>query len=189
MDEIERSGAARADEWCSVELRAYQQAAVLAWQLAQKRGLVVLPTGSGKTSVAAAAMALTRARTLCLVPTRALLNQWLTELSKLYPGSIGCLGDGRQDIQRITIATFESAFRWMPRLENVLLCIDEVYRRRAKLQRRRATRERQDHSLPTPHRRPRGVGYAVEVLGPSTPSGSEGVRLVSPGEGGPRPVR
>jgi superfamily II DNA or RNA helicase len=128
-DEVERSGAAPADEWRSVELRPYQQAAVLAWQLAEKRGLVVLPTGSGKTRVAAAAMASTRARTLCLVPTRALLNQWLTELSRLYPGAIGCLGDGRQDIQRVTVATFESAFRWMPRLGNrfELLVVDEAH--------------------------------------------------------------
>lgn len=127
-DEVERSGAP-ADEWGSVELRPYQQAAVLAWQLAEKRGLVVLPTGSGKTRVAAAAMASTRARTLCLVPTRALLNQWLTELSRLYPGAIGCLGDGRQDIQRVTVATFESAFRCMPRLGNrfELLVVDEAH--------------------------------------------------------------
>jgi superfamily II DNA or RNA helicase len=128
-DEIERAWATATEEWHPAELRPYQQAAVLAWQLAEKRGLVVLPTGSGKTRVAAAAMAATRAPSLCLVPTRALLNQWLSELSRLYPGAIGCLGDGRQDIQRVTVATFESAFRWMPQLGNrfELLIVDEAH--------------------------------------------------------------
>lgn len=67
--------------------------------------------------------------TLCLVPTRALLNQWLGELSRFYPGTIGCLGDGRQEIQQVTVATFESAFRWMPRIGNrfELLVVDEAH--------------------------------------------------------------
>ena len=122
-----RSDAARA--WSPVELRPYQQAAVLAWQLAAQRGLVVLPTGSGKTRVAAAAMATAAAPTLCLVPTRALLNQWLGELSRFYPGAIGCLGDRRQDVQQLTVATFESAFRWMPRIGDRfdLLVVDEAH--------------------------------------------------------------
>lgn len=131
VDEVQagRGASNLAHTWNPVELRPYQQAALLAWQLAQQRGLVVLPTGGGKTRVAAAAMATTRAPTLCLVPTRALLNQWLGELSRFYPGTIGCLGDGRQDIQQITVATFESAFRWMPHIGNrfELLVVDEAH--------------------------------------------------------------
>lgn len=128
-DEVRRRPRNEALAWAPVELRPYQQAAVLAWQLASEQGLVVLPTGSGKTRVAAAAMATTGAPTLCLVPTRALLNQWLTELSRFYSGPIGCLGDGRQDVQQVTVATFESAFRWMPRLGNRfdLLVVDEAH--------------------------------------------------------------
>src|SRR5438045_7891673 len=59
------------------ELRPYQEAALAAWRLAGRKGLVALPTGSGKTHVALAAIATTRAPCLCLVPTRALLAQWL----------------------------------------------------------------------------------------------------------------
>jgi len=94
-----------------------------------ERGLVILPTGSGKTRVAAAAMACSGGRTLCLVPTRALLTQWLTELSRLYAGPVGCLGDGRRDLQAVTVATFESAFRWMSRIGNEfdLLVVDEAH--------------------------------------------------------------
>jgi superfamily II DNA or RNA helicase len=43
--------------WANVELRPYQAAALAAWELADRRGLVVLPTGSGKTRLALAAMA------------------------------------------------------------------------------------------------------------------------------------
>jgi len=129
VDEVRRTGSALVEGWHSTDLRPYQQAAILAWQLAEERGLVILPTGSGKTRVAAAAMASTSARTLCLVPTRALLNQWITELSRFYPRAIGCLGDGRQEIQQVTVATFESALRWMPRIGNrfELLVVDEAH--------------------------------------------------------------
>jgi superfamily II DNA or RNA helicase len=128
-DEVRHGRSALTQQWHSAELRPYQQAAILAWQLSEQRGLVILPTGSGKTRVAAAATASTRERALCLVPTRALLNQWLAELSRLYPGTIGCLGDGRQDVQQLTVATFESAFRWMPRIGNrfELLVVDEAH--------------------------------------------------------------
>jgi superfamily II DNA or RNA helicase len=129
VDEVRRGRSALAKPWHSVELRSYQEAALLAWQLSQQRGLVVLPTGSGKTRVAAAAMALTGETALCLVPTRALLNQWLAELSRLYAGAVGCLGDGRQDVQQVTVATFESALRAMPRIGSrfELLVVDEAH--------------------------------------------------------------
>src|SRR3990167_8722539 len=40
----------------SPELRPYQEAAVRAWDLGGRRGVVVLPTGAGKTRVALGAM-------------------------------------------------------------------------------------------------------------------------------------
>ena len=66
---------------------------------------------------------------MCLVPTRALLAQWITELKRVYTGAVGCLGDGQQQIERITVATFESAYRMMPRIGRSfeLLVIDEVH--------------------------------------------------------------
>ena len=42
--------------WNAVELRPYQRAALLSWELSGRRGTVVLPTGSGKTQVAIAAL-------------------------------------------------------------------------------------------------------------------------------------
>jgi superfamily II DNA or RNA helicase len=115
--------------WRVSELRPYQQAAIVAWQLSEERGLIALPTGSGKTRVAAAVMGQAGVRTLCLVPTRALLTQWLAELSRSYAGPLGCLGDGRQELEDVTVATFESAFRWMPRIGDRfdLLVVDEAH--------------------------------------------------------------
>jgi len=115
--------------WQQPGLRPYQQAAIVAWTLAGERGIIALPTGSGKTRVAAAAMAQVSARTLCLVPTRALMSQWLAELARYYSGRVGCLGDGRQEIEGVTVATFESALRWMPRIGDRfdLLVVDEAH--------------------------------------------------------------
>jgi superfamily II DNA or RNA helicase len=143
--------------WAKVELRPYQAAALATWELADRRGLIVLPTGSGKTRLALAAMAAgadtapetgtetgadtgarARAQTgpfrrgmrcLCLVPTRVLLTQWQAEIGRVYPGQVGIWGDGAREIAAVTVITFESAYRHMDRLGNQfdLLVIDEAH--------------------------------------------------------------
>ena len=67
--------------WADPGLRDYQAAALCAWELAGRCGVVVLPTGSGKTRVALGALASTRLPALCLVPTRVLLAQWQHEIA------------------------------------------------------------------------------------------------------------
>jgi hypothetical protein len=115
--------------WAAIALRPYQESAVLAWELSGRRGLVVLPTGSGKTLVALAVMARTGLSTLCLVPTRVLLEQWHREIARVWSGPVGILGDGVRQIGRITVATFESGYRTMHRIGNQfdLLVIDEAH--------------------------------------------------------------
>ena len=76
----------RTDQWSEPELRPYQHAALLSWQLAGRAGIVVLPTGAGKTRVACAAMAAVRCSVLCVVPTRVLLHQWRDEIARYYKG-------------------------------------------------------------------------------------------------------
>ena len=117
------------DGWTDPGLRDYQAAALWAWELAARRGVVVLPTGSGKTRVALAAMASTRLSSLCLVPTRVLLEQWCREIVAVYPARVGCYGDGRRDLAPVTVATYESAYRHMDRLGHRfdLLVVDEVH--------------------------------------------------------------
>jgi superfamily II DNA or RNA helicase len=115
--------------WSAIPLRPYQEAALCAWDLGERRGLVVLPTGSGKTRIALAAMARTGLRSLCLVPTRVLLEQWLREIRAVYGGKPGCFGDGLHECLPVTVATFEGAFRHMDKLGNRfdLLVIDEAH--------------------------------------------------------------
>lgn len=115
--------------WRHVDLRPYQAAALAAWEAAGRRGLVVLPTGAGKTRAAIAAMARARGRALVLAPTRVLLTQWHGQLVQAYPGPVGLLGDGARDVQAVTVATFESAWRHMARLGDRfdLLVVDEVH--------------------------------------------------------------
>jgi superfamily II DNA or RNA helicase len=111
------------------DLRDNQEASLQLWQASDHRGIVVLPTGSGKTHVAIGAIARTQLPTLCLVPTRVLLHQWRAVLAEHCPGSIGVLGDGLRTIQAITVATFESAFRAMERIGHRfgLLIVDEAH--------------------------------------------------------------
>jgi superfamily II DNA or RNA helicase len=115
--------------WADPGLRDYQAAALSAWELAGRRGLIVLPTGSGKTRIALAAMAATRLPALCLVPTRVLLEQWRQEIAAVYPHQIGCYGEGRREVASVTVATYESAYRHMDRVGSRfgLLIVDEVH--------------------------------------------------------------
>lgn len=115
--------------WADPGLRDYQAAALCAWELAGRRGVVVLPTGSGKTRVALGAMASTHLPALCLVPTRVLLEQWQHEIAAVFPHPVGCHGDGRHDVTPVTVATYESAYRHMDHLgaHFGLLIVDEVH--------------------------------------------------------------
>ncbi len=89
----------------------------------------MLPTGSGKTQVALAAIATTRAPSLCLVPTRALMTQWLDAIAGVWDGPIGRFGDGERVLGPVTIATFASGYRHMAHIGERfgLLVVDEAH--------------------------------------------------------------
>jgi superfamily II DNA or RNA helicase len=91
--------------------------------------MVVLPTCSGKTRLAIAAIARARVPALCLVPTRVLLEQWRTTLGDVYAGEVGCFGDGVRKLSPLTVATYESAWRHMNHIGNQfsLIVVDEVH--------------------------------------------------------------
>lgn len=112
-------------------LRPYQAAAVAAWRAASGRGVVVLPTGAGKTRTSIAAIARARRRTLVLVPTRVLLDQWVVALHAAgFPQvAIGRFGDGAREERPITVCTFASARIHMHALGNrfELLVVDECH--------------------------------------------------------------
>ena len=111
------------------ELRDYQREALWAWNRAQRRGIIALPTGSGKTRVALAAMAELGLPVVVLVPTKVLMAQWREELAKVYAGEVGQIGDGKYELRVVTVATFESAYRYMERFGSRfgLLVVDEAH--------------------------------------------------------------
>jgi superfamily II DNA or RNA helicase len=111
------------------ELRPYQAGAIAAWDRLGRKGIIVLPTGAGKTRAAVAAIARTGFRTLCLVPTRVLMAQWVKTLAEAGLGPIGEYGDGRRIERPVTVATFASALLHMETLGNRfdLLVVDEVH--------------------------------------------------------------
>ena len=87
----------------------YQAEALLAWTQAGQRGVVVLPTGAGKTVLALLAMAAVGRPTLVVVPTLDLLTQWHGILSKHFGAPVGILGGGTHQRENITVATYDSA--------------------------------------------------------------------------------
>jgi superfamily II DNA or RNA helicase len=92
------------------DLREYQREALDAWTDADRRGVVELPTGAGKTVVAIAAMVATGLPTLVVVPTIDLLTQWRRELAAEFTVEIGQFGGGTQERGPITVSTYDSAY-------------------------------------------------------------------------------
>ena len=89
--------------------RDYQQQALAAWTSARRRGIVVLPTGTGKTFVAQLAIASVNRSTLVVVPTIDLMTQWANQLERAFGCPVGMLGGGSHEILDLTVATYDSA--------------------------------------------------------------------------------
>ena len=96
--------------------RSHQTEALRSWTEAGRRGVVNLPTGSGKTMLAVMCMAAVGRPTLVCVPTIDLMNLWHEVLKKYFDAKIGMLGGGSHEIEAITIATYDSAAMHADRL-------------------------------------------------------------------------
>ena len=70
----------------------HQTESIEAWQQHGRRGVVVLPTGSGKSHVALMAMIEVQRSTLVVVPTIDLMNQWYDLLTNAFDVEVGLLG-------------------------------------------------------------------------------------------------
>ncbi len=101
----------------AMEPRPYQREALAAWRRAELRGVVVLPTGAGKTAVAVSAIERVGRSTLVVVPTLALMKQWYSILSDTFGNTvtIGLLGGGYHEITPLTVTTYDSAYIHMER--------------------------------------------------------------------------
>ncbi|MHA1368481.1 MAG: DEAD/DEAH box helicase [Promethearchaeota archaeon] len=130
--------------------RWYQEAAFKAWIDSGCRGIVVLPTGAGKTYLGMMAVCHLGIRTLVVVPTLELMDQWNSAFKKAVsilgdPGRgggsptdkralegielIGRFGGGIKNIAPITISTYSSAYLYLNRLRDKfgLVIFDEVH--------------------------------------------------------------
>jgi len=98
------------------EPRPYQTAALAAWRGAGFRGVVVLPTGAGKTLVAQLAIDDRKRSTLVVTPTLDLVHQWHDGLAATFATTIGIVGGGDYDLRPLTVTTYDSAYLHMEHL-------------------------------------------------------------------------
>jgi superfamily II DNA or RNA helicase len=153
--------------------RPYQAEALAAWRAAAGRGVVVLPTGAGKTFLAVLAVDALRLWTLVLVPTLDLLAQWraalITGLDAPAEG-VGVWGGGARELRPLTVVTYESAARHPRMLTRFgLLVADEVHHLPAPAYRRIAEGTVAPHRLglsATPERADGGHAVLTEMIGP-----------------------
>jgi superfamily II DNA or RNA helicase len=112
-----------------VEPRPYQQEALEVWHTHGRRGVVILPTGAGKSFLAQMAIELTGRSTLVIVPTLDLMNQWYDLLLASFQAEIGLIGGGYFERGAIIVTTYSSAFRFMEDKGNQfgLIIFDECH--------------------------------------------------------------
>ncbi|MGI8788371.1 MAG: DEAD/DEAH box helicase [Pyrinomonadaceae bacterium] len=112
-----------------VSPRPYQTESIEAWRQNERCGVIVLPTGAGKTHVATMAIEMCNRQTLVVVPTLDLMNQWYDILVSTFDAEIGLIGGGFYEIGAITVTTYASAFRHQERLGNQfgLVIFDECH--------------------------------------------------------------
>lgn len=96
--------------------RPYQRDALAAWQASRGRGVVVLPTGAGKSHVALMAIDDKRRSALVVAPTLDLVRQWFDLLAATFGTAIGLVGGGEHDVRALTVTTYDSAFLHMEHL-------------------------------------------------------------------------
>jgi superfamily II DNA or RNA helicase len=109
-----------------LELRDYQEEAVAKWMV-DRKGVVVLPTGSGKTYVAMEIIRELNVPSLIVVPTLDLIDQWTEKLSVF--GEISEFSGRSKNIGAITVTTYDSAYINAENLGNrfMLIVFDEVH--------------------------------------------------------------
>ncbi|MBX2803918.1 MAG: DEAD/DEAH box helicase family protein [Myxococcales bacterium] len=117
-------------DWSSARTpRDYQREATDAWHAGGRRGVVVLPTGAGKSFVAELCIAEANRHALVVAPTLDLVSQWYDTLVRGFGEPIGVLGGGIREVADLTVATYDSAHLYAERYGNRfgLLVFDEVH--------------------------------------------------------------
>ena len=118
--------------WASADLpplREDQAQALAAWRAARGRGLLVMPTGTGKTEVALAAMSHTKISTLIVAPVRDLMHQWHQRILRRLGYDAGIVGDSLFNLRPVTVTTYDSAYLHMAEMGDRfgLIVFDEAH--------------------------------------------------------------
>jgi superfamily II DNA or RNA helicase len=110
-------------------LRTEQRDALAAWRRADHRGVMVMPTGTGKTVVALHAMASLGVATLVVAPVRDLMHQWHARIKDVLGQDAGIVGDQHHTVRPITVTTYDSAYLHMDKLgaQFGLIIFDEAH--------------------------------------------------------------
>jgi superfamily II DNA or RNA helicase len=88
----------------------YQKEALDAWVRHRRSGVVILPTGAGKSYLAVLAIELVRRSTLVVVPTLDLVSQWYDVVTRAFGIEVGIVGGGDHDVRGVTVTTYDSAY-------------------------------------------------------------------------------
>ncbi len=98
------------------EPRPFQREALRAWLRERGRGVVVLPTGAGKSHVAVLAIADRKRSALVVAPTLELVRQWYDLLRTSFATEVGVVGGGEHRVLPLTVTTYDSAYLHMDHL-------------------------------------------------------------------------
>ncbi len=113
------------------ELRDYQKEALAKWRDNKFKGIIALPTGSGKTIIAIAGMASLSVKTMIVVFTKEQLNQWIEKIQEFTDADdlVGAYYGEEKTVKPITVTTYQTAFRkinlFSPKYK--LLVVDEAH--------------------------------------------------------------
>lgn len=112
-----------------LRLRGDQLEAVSAFAAGSNRGLIVMPTGTGKTVVAIELMIRHQSSALVVVPVRDLMYQWHSKILEATGIDAGLIGDGVHRVSPISVTTYDSAAIHMPRIGDrfSMIIFDEVH--------------------------------------------------------------
>lgn len=101
-------------------IRPYQREAVESFVHGSKSGIIVLPSGAGKTVVGMTVMNVIRENTLIITTGTVAVRQWISELidkTSLSPGMIGEYTGDNKEILPVTVTTYQT-LTYSPRKKN-----------------------------------------------------------------------